>query len=105
MRASRSLRNKAPLTPEIDLPEWMLLCLRHYSISGKLVRQTAETTIPHLPAERFREILFPFPPLEEQKEMSNRVECLDRERREILNRLDGLRNIRERLMEGKVFKR
>ncbi len=35
---------------------------------------TGEATIPHLPAERFRAMLFPFPPLEEQIEIAAAVD-------------------------------
>jgi restriction endonuclease S subunit len=38
---------------------------------------TGETTIPHLPAERFRAMLFPFPTLGEQIEIAEAIESID----------------------------
>lgn len=62
----KALHRIRALDPEIDQPEFMLLCLRFYSVSGRFIREIGETTIPHLPAERLREIAFPFPAVEEQ---------------------------------------
>ena len=45
-----------------DVPEYLLHCLQYYSWSGRFVAEVGETTIPHLPAERLRAMLFPFPP-------------------------------------------
>jgi len=87
----KALHRLRPRDPGKDKPEWMLNCLRYYSISGKLVGRTAETTIPHLPAERLREIVFPFPPNEEQERLSDKVSRLDHRRGEIERRLEGLR--------------
>ena len=87
----KALHRLRPIDPQKDQPEWMLNCLRYYSVAGKLVGRTAETTIPHLPAERLREIVFPFPPREEQEQLVGRVSLLDHQRNEIERRLQGLR--------------
>ncbi len=73
----KALHRLRPRDPGIDLPEFLLHCLRLYSVSGRFIRATGETTIPHLPAERFREIVFPFPPVQQQREICERVAQLD----------------------------
>jgi restriction endonuclease S subunit len=40
---------------------------------GRFVVETGETTIPHLPAERFRAMLFPFPTRTEQEEIATAI--------------------------------
>lgn len=60
-----------------DEPRYLLHCLQHYSWAGKFIAVTGETTIPHLPAERFRAMLFPFPPLDEQIEIAVAIEDID----------------------------
>jgi type I restriction enzyme S subunit len=56
-----------------DFPEYMLHCLQYYSWMGRFVVETGETTIPHLPAERFRAMLFPFPTRTEQEEIATAI--------------------------------
>jgi len=73
----KALHRLRPLDPEVDIPQYLLLCLRLYSVTGLLVEATGETTIPHLPAERFREIVFPFPPRQVQESICERVSRLD----------------------------
>jgi type I restriction enzyme S subunit len=87
----KALHRLRPKDPQKDQPEWMLNCLRYYSVAGKLVGRTAETTIPHLPAERLREIVFPFPPRQEQERLGGGVSLLDQQRTQIERRLQGLR--------------
>lgn len=60
-----------------DDPRYLLHCLQYYSWSGRFVSVTGETTIPHLPAERFRAMLFPFPTLGEQVEIAGEIENID----------------------------
>lgn len=86
----KALHRLRPIDPRNDKPEWMLNCLRYYSVAGKLVGRTAETTIPHLPAERLREIVFPFPPSDEQERLTGKVAMLDQKIAEIQRRLEGL---------------
>lgn len=69
----KALHRLRPLDPERDLPGFLLHCLRVYSLTGCLVEATAVTTIPHLPAERFREIVFPFPPRRVQEAVCAQV--------------------------------
>lgn len=57
-------------------PRFMLHCLRYYSISGKFRRVTGETTIPHLPAEEFKKMLFPFPPKSEQVAIADVIDSI-----------------------------
>lgn len=73
----KALHRLRPRNPDADIPQFMLHCLRLYSVSGRFIRATGETTIPHLPAERFRTIVFPFPPLHEQREICDRIAQLD----------------------------
>ena len=60
-----------------DEPEFLLHCLRYYSIKGMFVAETGETTIPHLPAERLRAMVFPFPPIEEQLDIVSIIREVD----------------------------
>ncbi len=78
---------------EQDDPEFLLHCLRFYSITGKFVAETGETTIPHLPAERLRAMSFPFPPLDEQQEIVEAVREID----------EGLHALDERLRNAKAL--
>jgi type I restriction enzyme, S subunit len=55
-------------------PRFMLHCLRYFSISGRFRAVTGETTIPHLPAEAFKSLYFPFPPKHEQVEIANIID-------------------------------
>ena len=71
-----ALHRLRPRTDQ-DLPEFMLHCLQYYSWTGRLIADTAETTIPHLSAERFRAMLFPFPTRSEQEEIVERIRKLD----------------------------
>lgn len=57
-------------------PRFMLHCLRYYSISGKFRRVTGETTIPHLPAEAFKKLYFPFPPKSEQVAIADVIDSI-----------------------------
>lgn len=61
-----------------DCPQYLLYCMYYLSITGKFVARTGVTTIPHLPAERLRSMPFPFPPIEEQREIANVIEEYDR---------------------------
>jgi type I restriction enzyme S subunit len=60
-----------------DLPEFLLHHLYYYSITGRFVALTGETTIPHLPAERLRAMLFRFPARGEQLEIVDAVKAFD----------------------------
>lgn len=60
-----------------DIPEFLLHCLQYYSWAGRFVAETGETTIPHLPAERFRAMLFPFPTRGEQEEIASAIRTYD----------------------------
>jgi restriction endonuclease S subunit len=60
-----------------DVPEYLLHCLQYYSWIGRFVVETGETTIPHLPAERFRAMLFPFPTRTEQAEIATAINNYD----------------------------
>jgi len=59
-----------------QVPEFLLFQLEHHSRSGIFADQTGETTIPHLPAERLREIPFGFPPRDEQRAIADEMETL-----------------------------
>jgi type I restriction enzyme S subunit len=60
-----------------DVPEYLLHCLQYYSWIGRFAVETGETTIPHLPAERFRAMLFPFPTRTEQAEIATAINNYD----------------------------
>lgn len=62
---------------DADEPRYLLHCLQYYSWSGKFVAVTGETTIPHLPAERFRAMFFPFPPRDEQVDIADAIDSID----------------------------
>ena len=71
-----ALHRLRPLA-DSDVPTYMLHCLQYYSWSGRFVAETGETTIPHLSAERFRAMLFPFPPRVEQDRIVDQIERFD----------------------------
>lgn len=72
-KALHRLRRRSNL----DEPRYLLHCLQYYAWSGKFIAVTGETTIPHLSAERFRAMLFPFPPLDEQIDISVAIDEID----------------------------
>jgi restriction endonuclease S subunit len=74
-----------------DVPEYMLHCLQYYSWAGRFAGETGETTIPHLPAERFRAMLFPFPPSAEQQEIASKIATFDSALRTIESRAESSR--------------
>jgi type I restriction enzyme S subunit len=98
----KALHRLRPRNSATDLPEFMLLCLRLYSVSGRFIQATGETTIPHLPAERFREIVFPFPPEFEQREICDRVAQLDRQLAEARKRADAAKRVVRSLISEAV---
>lgn len=98
----KALHRLRPRDRSIDLPEFMILCLRLYSVSGRFIRATGETTIPHLPAERFREIVFPFPPLTEQRVICDHVALLNRQLTATKTRAETYNQVHNRLI-AEVF--
>ena len=52
-------------------------CLQYYSWAGRFSVQTGETTIPHLPADRLRAMLFPFPPKAVQAHIAGAIRTFD----------------------------
>jgi type I restriction enzyme S subunit len=77
-----------------DDPRYLLHCLQYYSWTGRFVSVTGETTIPHLPAERFRAMLFPFPTLGEQLEVADEIEGID----SAISRLEDRRRFASRAL-------
>ena len=57
--------------PHLTLPEYALLVFRHYGASGVFARAARGVGIQHLGAERFAELAFPLPPLEEQRRIAD----------------------------------
>jgi type I restriction enzyme S subunit len=60
---------------EEQLPEFLLFQMEYHSRSGIFADQVGETTIPHLPAERLREIAFAFPSRTEQVAIVEEIEA------------------------------
>jgi len=60
-----------------QVPEFMLYQMEFASLTGVFSQTTGETTIPHLPAERLRTILFSFPPQDEQRAIADRIRSID----------------------------
>lgn len=60
-----------------QVPEFLLFQMEHHSLSGIFADRTGETTIPHLPAERLRQIPFCFPPRDEQQQIATEIQDLD----------------------------
>ena len=89
----KALHRLRPRSSEKDLPEFMLYVLRYYSVSGRLIRHTTGTTIPHLPLANLRSIQVAFPPRHEQEEIVSFVEGFER----------GAESLRHRLLEAKVL--
>ena len=78
---------------ERDDPEYLLHCLQFYSWAGRFVSETGETTIPHLPAERLRAMLFPFPPPEQQVRIVARIRVVDQALQRVTERIAGTREL------------
>lgn len=78
---------------ERDVPEFMLHALRYYSVSGRLVRHTTGTTIPHLPLGNLRAIKVAFPPRDEQEEIVEFIEQFDAARRALKRQLRDARDV------------
>ena len=78
---------------ERDDPEYLLHCLQFYSWAGRFVSETGETTIPHLPAERLRAMLFPFPPPEQQARIVAGIRVVDQALHHVTERIAGAREL------------
>lgn len=61
-----------------QIPEFLLFQMEHHSLSGIFADHTGETTIPHLPAERLRDVPFGFPSKAEQTAIAQEMELLSR---------------------------
>lgn len=94
----KSLHRLRPLHG--DVPEFLLHCLAFYSVSGRFRPATGETTIPHLPAERLRAMLFPFPSRDEQREISDRIQSADDGLHGLQRRLDAALKVYRGLLRG-----
>lgn len=92
-----ALHRLRPLS-HLDFPKYMLHCLQYYSWTGKFAAETATTTIPHLSAERFREMLFPFPPKDEQLEIATKIEGFDCSLAETRKRHASAKSVLEQLL-------
>lgn len=75
-----------------DVPDYMLLVLRDYYISGRLLRHSTGTTIPHLPLANLRAIQVAFPPPDEQKEIVLFIAELDSARSSLRRRQREIRD-------------
>ncbi len=91
-----ALHRLRPLT-DSDVPAYMLHCLQYYSWSGRFVAETGETTIPHLSAERFRAMLFPFPTRVEQERIVGQIERFDSGQAALNTRADNAVALMRRL--------
>ncbi len=80
-----------------DVPEYLLHCLQYYSWAGRFSVQTGETTIPHLPADRLRAMLFPFPPRAVQARIVKAIRTLDGALGHLSDRLSRARVILDNL--------
>ena len=85
---------------ERDDPEYLLHCFQFYSWAGRFVSETGETTIPHLPAERLRAMLFPFPPPEQQARIVARIRVVDQALQRVTERIAGTRELLRGLKIG-----
>lgn len=76
-----------------DIPEYMLHCFKYYSWVGRFAAETGETTIPHLPAERLRSMLFPYPPPDQQRDVAARIATFDSTLRTMESRAKSSRSL------------
>jgi type I restriction enzyme S subunit len=81
-------------------PPYMLHCLRYFHISQRFVVDTAASTIPHLTLERFRRMMFPFPPMDEQKRIAACVDTMDTSMAQLERRLQTTKEILTRKSEN-----
>lgn len=88
---------------ELDVPEYLLHCLQYYSWAGRFVAETGETTIPHLPAERLRAMLFPFPPREQQEDIADAVRAIDNSLHGLSGRIGSAREVLSSILETEVW--
>jgi type I restriction enzyme M protein len=76
-----------------QVPEFMLFQMEHHSRSGIFAEQVAETTIPHLPAERLRAIPFSFPPKDEQRAIAEEIGTLGTLAEKLQHQVDAGSNL------------
>ena len=93
----KALHRLRRLDDNRDVPEYLLHCLQYYSWAGRFSVQTGETTIPHLPADRLRAMLFPFPPRAAQAHIAGAIRTFDDALRHLPNRLVRARAILDSL--------
>ncbi len=100
----KALHRLRPLSGR-DHPEYLLHCLRYYSVTGRFAVETGETTIPHLPAVRFRAMLFPFPPKEEQAEIAQAIAHFDSAARDLQKRVERTKHLFSTLVQNALVAR
>jgi len=66
----KALHRLRSLSPEKDSVEFYVYALRSAKRNGLFEESETKSTISHLPAEKFREYRFAFPPLDEQVEIA-----------------------------------
>lgn len=80
-----------------ELPEYMLLCLKHDYFSGTLSRYYTGATIKHLTGRSLSEYAIPLPPIAEQYRIVKRVDELMQQCNQLERQLGSVLQIAERL--------
>lgn len=102
----KALHRLRPRRSSSDTSEFLLLVLFAAKAAGAFEEGDAKATISHLPAEKFRQYKFPFPPLDEQVVIAEQV-CAARRRiseltRRVESSVDLLRERRAALITAAV---
>lgn len=100
MCCQNTLHRLRALSDDDDVPDFMLHCLRYFHASRRFVVDTAASTIPHLTLDRFRPMLFPFPPRQEQAEIVAHVQSFDEGNMAIESRLRDVNRLLKRIAEA-----
>jgi len=88
----KALHRLRAIDAKKDLVEFYCFALLSAKTNGVFEEGDSKSTISHLPAEKFREYRFPFPPISEQRDI---VEFL----RKNLSRIDSLREKTQRSID------
>lgn len=99
----KALHRLRPLCSS-QVPEFMLYQMEFAALTGVFSETTGETTIPHLPAERLRTILFSFPPKEEQQDIAERIGLIDKALSSAESHIDQTKLLSERLIDQLLMK-
>lgn len=102
----KALHRVRPRDPNRDLPRFLYYLMRAAAACGVLSAEGDTSTITHLTAEKLSRLRLPFPPVEEQREIVDRLETevarLDQVASDIQHQLARLQEYRSSLITAAV---